>query len=103
MENLVEMGVVNVREDAEQLAVDVLYGRWERRGKVVTYTRAILISESVVHKLLTGIVVTCFCWEGGLVAEQVLHPSHDIVDILGSWKMNAFAVLIYPAIIQPLG
>ena len=51
MQNLVEVCVIDVCKDSEQLAIYVLHGRRERRGKGMTCNHAIHISEpaNVVH------------------------------------------------------
>lgn len=49
MEDLLEVGVVDVCKDAEQLAIYVLHGRRERRGKVMTYKQVNYISEPAIN------------------------------------------------------
>jgi hypothetical protein len=66
MEDLVEVGVVDVCKDAEQLAIYVLHGRRERRGKVMAYKQANYISE-LTSTCRALELITCFGREGGFV------------------------------------
>ena len=80
VQNLVEVSMINVRKDPEQLAVHVFYRGWEGRREFVPR--------------LGG--------ECLLIVEQVLAPSHYVVNVRRCWQVCTFAVLIYPCIAQPV-
>lgn len=80
MEELLKVRVVDVREDPEQLAVQVL------------------TSENVVFGKIVG-----SCGKRGWIIEKVLTPSENKVDVDRCGKFNWLAVGIYPCIVKPAG
>jgi hypothetical protein len=50
-----------------------------------------------------GGLLTGFCWEHGFIIEKVLDPCHDIVDVRGCGKMDTFAILIDPCVVETAG
>ena len=80
MEELLKVRVVDVGEDSEQLAVQVL------------------ASEDVVFGKVVG-----SCGERGRVIEKVLPPSENKVDVDRRGQFDWFAVGIYPCIVKPAG
>lgn len=74
------MRVVDVGEDPEQLAVQVL------------------ASEDVVFGKVVG-----SCGERGRIIEKVLPPSEDKVDVDRCGQLDWFAVGVYPCIVEPAG
>ena len=80
MEELLKVGVVDVGEDPEELAVEVL------------------ASEDVVFGKVVGA-----CGERGWVIEKMLGPGEDEVDVDGCGELDWLAVGIYPCIVEPAG
>jgi len=72
--------VVDVCEDPEQLAIQVL------------------ASENVVFRKVVGP-----CWERGWIIEKVLSPSENKVDVDRCSKFNWLAIGIYPCVVEPAG
>lgn len=78
MEDVCVMGVVDVCEHAKKLSVDVFDG-----------------GREALREVVTGL-----CRKNVLVIEEILYPSHDIVNISWRWQMDALALLVYPCIVQ---
>jgi len=72
--------VIDVREDPEQLAVQVL------------------ASDDIVFGKVVG-----SCGERGRIIEEVLSPSENKVDVDRRGEFDWFAVGIYPCIVKPAG
>jgi len=78
VEDLVEMGVVDVSEDAEELAVDVSCDTWEGTLEFV---------------VVVG-------WKDGFVVEHDLDGGHDGVDVLRSCHRYESARGLLPEVVQ---
>jgi hypothetical protein len=80
VEELLKVRMVDVREDPEHLAIQVL------------------ASDNVVFGEVVG-----SCGERGRIIEQVLAPSEDKVDVDRCGEFNWLAVGIYPCIVEAAG
>lgn len=59
MQDLMKVGMVYVRKNAQQLPIHVLYGRGKARGEFVA----------------------CLCGKCAFVVEEILTPCHYVVDV----------------------
>jgi len=44
--------------------------------------------------------LTRLCWENSFIVEKVLNPRHNVVNVGRRGKMNTFAILIDPCVVE---
>lgn len=95
MEDLWVMCMIYVGKDTEELAIDVFDGRGKGLGKVMAYDAPGELQLSPGCPNLTRL-----CGEDVLVIEQVLDPGHDVINICRCGKVNTFAILVDPSVVE---
>ena len=76
MQDLMKMSMVDVRKNAEELAIYVLYSGRERRWEFMS----------------------CFCRKCYFIVQEILAPGHHVVDICWCRQVHAFTFMVDPGI-----
>ena len=104
MEQVGELGVVDVRKDAQELLVDVLACGEERRWELSRCPGRRQSGEGERERERERGVErsarTSLGGKGGFVREKTTNPGHDVVNVLRRRELDLFPVLVDPCIVE---
>lgn len=100
MEDCGVVSVVDVSEDTEELAIDVLHGCGEGLREVLACEGITVCEREQRVAYGDRELLTRLGGEGVLIVNHVLYPCHHVIDVGGGGELDALTILVNPSVVQ---